>query len=72
MNATDFNRLIGNNCQAVIDSAIKKEISIQAAIGILEVHKSVLVTIAMSGNLEQQRPLIQPSTTLPPNPVPNL
>lgn len=58
MNATDFNRLIGNNCQAVIKSVIKKEISIQAAIGVLEVHKSLLVTIAMSGHLEKQQPLI--------------
>ena len=66
MNATDFNRLISNNCQAVVESALKKEISIQAAIGIMEVHKQILVTIAMSGKLEQ--PLIQCSNILPPNP----
>jgi hypothetical protein len=67
MTATDFNRLIGNNCQAVVESAIKKEISIQAAIGILEIHKGVLVTIAMSGQIDKQ-PIIQRSNILPPNP----
>ena len=63
MTATEFNRLIQNNCAAAIQAVAQKQISIQAAIGILEIHKQVLVTVAMSGQLD--RPMIQPATILP-------
>lgn len=72
MKANDFNKLVGNNCQAAIIAIQNKEIGFETVIGILESHKQALFDWRACWTAEQmrnQKPLIQPSSTLPANPT---
>jgi hypothetical protein len=69
MNASEFNRLISNNTAAAMQAIAKNEIGFETVIGILESHKQVLFDWkALCAAQSQGAPLIQKSTTLPPNP----
>lgn len=71
MNATDFNRLFGNNVQAAMLAISKKEIGFETIIGVIETQKQTLYdwrALCMADAAQKAQPLIQPSSTLPPNP----
>ena len=68
VNASDFSRLIGNNCNAVKMAISKQEIGFETAIGILEGAKQHLFDWKAALVAHQMANQIQPSSTLPPNP----
>lgn len=68
MNASDFSRLIGNNCNAAKMAIAKNEIGFETAIGILESAQQHLFDWRASLMAQQVQNQIVPSSTLPPNP----
>ena len=62
MKASDFNRLIQNNCAAAIESVAKGEIGFETVIGVLECHKQALIDWRKA---VMTQPMILPAKEVP-------